>query len=256
MASKQNDTQPGQSIQCEAKTMALRGSLLDLGIIDLLQFPNSGRKTGLLSIRGVNGEAKLYYVKGKLVHAELGNLSSMDALVELSDWSEGEFEFHIGMEPNQTSIEMDLHRLVMMVLKIRDERAQSRKSTQAPGPSGQDSDAALIHRQLEKFRQNQSHILYAGMLDPDGNLIAEANGANKTTDEIRRLQTMLQAFMGDYPRSGIKRIFIDDDTGFVVGARLAGEKTLLLVVDHNPTLGTVALSLSRLTDILEKGNPI
>ena len=52
--------------------MALKGTLADIGIIDLIQFPHAGRRTGELVVTADDHEGRLYYDKGSLVHACLG----------------------------------------------------------------------------------------------------------------------------------------------------------------------------------------
>jgi len=69
--------------------MALKGTLADLGIVDLIQFPHAGRKTGHLMITGPDGDARLFYENGALVHASLNDIHGMDALVRIVDWGEG-----------------------------------------------------------------------------------------------------------------------------------------------------------------------
>ena len=101
--------------------MALKGTLSDLGIIDLVQFPHGGRKTGKLVIAANGGEGHLYYDTGALVHAELGDFEGMAALVRMVDWTEGTFEFVPDTQPSRKTIELDLHRAVMNALRLHDE---------------------------------------------------------------------------------------------------------------------------------------
>ena len=73
--------------------MALNGTLADLGIVDLIQFPHKGRRTGELVVTGAKDEARLYYIDGKLSHVGVGKLSGIEGLVEVVSWLEGEVEF-------------------------------------------------------------------------------------------------------------------------------------------------------------------
>jgi hypothetical protein len=49
--------------------MALKGNLCDFSTTQLLNLINLARKTGALSIRSRNSQAKLYFKEGKLIHA-------------------------------------------------------------------------------------------------------------------------------------------------------------------------------------------
>ncbi len=99
--------------------MALLGSLMDIGIIDLLQFPHTGRKTGVLVVASPDDSARLHYLDGKLVHAITADVSGQDVLTEIVGWTEGEFEFRTNTAPSEEhTIHADLHRAIMQALKV------------------------------------------------------------------------------------------------------------------------------------------
>ncbi|MDP8228067.1 MAG: DUF4388 domain-containing protein [Candidatus Electryoneaceae bacterium] len=102
--------------------MALKGTLEDLSIVELLQFPYAGRKTGKLIVQQGDNISELYYRDGKLIHAILDDKDGFEATVELVGWDAGFFEFIPDIAPDHTTITIDLHRLVMQALKARDER--------------------------------------------------------------------------------------------------------------------------------------
>ena len=102
--------------------MALIGSLRDIGIIDLIQFPHQGRRSGRLSISSEGRlEAHLFYEQGNLVHATCGELEGLEALVPLVDLEEAAFSFDHAMQPPKKSITVDLHHALLRTLKTRDE---------------------------------------------------------------------------------------------------------------------------------------
>ncbi len=102
--------------------MAINGTLSDIGFVSLLQFPNSSRKTGLLTVITMDGKAEFYYRKGELVHAKYGQKTGSEVLVDIVDWTEGQFTFEPGVDPEETTIKDDLHHVLMWALKERDER--------------------------------------------------------------------------------------------------------------------------------------
>lgn len=123
--------------------MGLKGTLADLGIVDLIQFPHAGRKTGEMTITGKAGEAKLYYEKGALVHAVLDDHTGMEALVLLVDWTEGSFEFNPDVEADVRTIQVDLHRAVMQALKLHDEMKLEEEQKRAQQSSAPEEDGRL-----------------------------------------------------------------------------------------------------------------
>jgi predicted regulator of Ras-like GTPase activity (Roadblock/LC7/MglB family) len=102
--------------------MALKGTLDDLNIVELIQFPYAGRKTGQLVIEQKDQAGSMFYQDGKLVHAIYGEHEGFEAIVDIVGCEKGGFEFIPNVQPQQVTIKMDLHRLVMQALKTRDER--------------------------------------------------------------------------------------------------------------------------------------
>ena len=102
--------------------MALNGTLEELAVLDVVQFVNQAHLSGALVLKSAEEEAALFYRKGGLVDARLGEVSGLEVLVRIVDWTAGSFVFHPGMEAPGETIRMDLHRAVMYALKARDER--------------------------------------------------------------------------------------------------------------------------------------
>jgi hypothetical protein len=102
--------------------VALKGTLTDLGIVDLVQLPHVGRKTGQLVVTSPAGEAQLFYVNGAMVHARVGEYAGIDALSWVVDWREGSFEFQLDAVSPDKTISHDLPRTVMEALRLRDDR--------------------------------------------------------------------------------------------------------------------------------------
>ena len=101
--------------------MTLRGTLSELEIVDLVQFPSTGRKTGELAVTRMDEDASLYYNKGDLNHVVTGTLSGMEALTEVLSWTEGEFEFRLDIESDERTIECDPNMALMIALTTKDE---------------------------------------------------------------------------------------------------------------------------------------
>jgi len=68
------------------------GSLADMGIVDLLQTIDNGKKSGVLHLRSGSQAAAIYFRDGSIVDAELGSLRAERAIYRSLVWSEGTFE--------------------------------------------------------------------------------------------------------------------------------------------------------------------
>lgn len=234
--------------------MALRGSLKDLTIVDLIQLPTSGHKSGELFIAGPVSQANLYYVKGKLVHATAGKLIDVQALVELVGWSEGEFEFRLDVPPPKVTIDMDLHRLLMRVLKIRDEQKEAENHKAVVAKTGPGGDPALLRAKLEKFLGLNAFILYAGIQTQSAMICEVGSPRVKNKEEFLRVGESFRAFFQNYPRTGLRRMLLEDSLGTVMVTVLEQDFRLIVVADKEASLGTVTMSVGRLTEAIMSGD--
>ncbi len=237
--------------------MALTGTLSDMGMIDLIQFPNQGRRTGLLILTGQSDEARLYYRKGNLAHAVSGTREGQEVLISLVDWTEARFEFRPEVQTEATSIEMDLHRCLMTALKTRDERKleQERLEAERQAHAKQLLDPAL-EKHLQDYLAANDWTLYVSVADGKGNTLAEARPAGGELRGMARLQAMLYEFAAAYPGEGLKRIFLEDQNSTVVLAKIHDELLLLAVAAAGRPLGVIAMSVGKLMNRLEAPTPV
>jgi hypothetical protein len=226
--------------------MALKGTLADLGIIDLIQFPHGGRKSGELVITSKDGEGRLYYDNGALVHAAVGHFEGMSALVCMVDWAEGTFEFVNDTKPTRKTIELDLHRAVMHALKLHDELRAEEKRRKAEGlVEPKQKDEALLSR-LSEFVSSNDFAVHACVISPEGTLKAAANGPDGAPRNVEKLRGVLHELLGSYPRENLSRAFAVDEQGTVVLVRLSDGSGLIVIAGKEASLGAVAMSVGRL----------
>src|SRR5688500_13750158 len=77
--------------------MALKGTLGDFSLIDIMQLVDLGKKTGVVIVHGRRGdeqlEGRLYFAEGKIHGAELADLAGEEAAFTLFTATDGPFEF-------------------------------------------------------------------------------------------------------------------------------------------------------------------
>jgi hypothetical protein len=229
--------------------MGLKGTLADLGIIDLVQFPYAGRKSGELSVSSGGRLAKLYYDKGALVHAVLGDALGMDALVSMVDWTEGEFEFTGGVETKENTMELDLHRAVMQALKIHDELKAAEEKRRMEAPQNKTAVDPGMTERLEHFVSANEFALNAMLINGEGGLRAAA-GQGSSAD-LEQLGATMNMFRQSYPRGELQRAFFIDEGGTVVLVRLQDGVSLVVVAEKETPLGAVSMAVARLASTLE-----
>lgn len=230
--------------------MALKGTLSDLGLVTLLQFPNSSRRSGLLSIVVDNKQADLYYVDGNLVHATLGDLTGQQVLVEMVDWKDGSFTFETGITSDEVTIKKDLHRLIMWALKERDEikKAQSEAEQNAL----QSTDGHVYEKMLQDFVASSPSHLWASVIDSNGVIIARSDLPSDLSEIAPVIVKSVTAFVNSYPGGAPERVIVED------GARTLGlmsvdkKLVLLTVVKPDTKIGLMCIALGRLTENVRK----
>lgn len=231
--------------------MALNGTLADLGIVDLIQFPNKGRRSGELVLAGATEEARLYYQEGNLTHAVVGNLQGMDALVEVVAWTEGEFEFRTGVENDIHSVDLDLHRALMVALKTRDERMEelrkNRSRSEAP-KSQEDKIAGAIRGILGKNPYVQGVCIFAA----DGTVVAEAE-SDEVSEKGRfsQVRDSVSTLYKQYAAGGLARTFFEDDLSVVHGARLNSRGIAVIAANRETSMGQLSLIMNKLVSAVE-----
>jgi len=96
------------------------GSLSDMGVVDLVQTFEIGRKTGTIKLEGER-TGVIYFREGKVIDSELGRLKGENAFYRMLNTFEGKFE--VGFQPvdRPERIEMSTQGLLMEGMRRLDE---------------------------------------------------------------------------------------------------------------------------------------
>ncbi|HEX8537291.1 MAG TPA: response regulator, partial [Cystobacter sp.] len=96
------------------------GNLVDMGVVDLVQTFEIGRKTGTISIKG-DRVATIYFKEGRVIDAEMGRLKGENAFYRLLNATEGEFEVQFSTLDRSERIEVSTQGLLMEGMRRLDE---------------------------------------------------------------------------------------------------------------------------------------
>ena len=96
------------------------GSLSDMGVVDLVQTFEIGRKTGSVRFEGERSGI-VYFKDGKVVDAELGRLQGENAFYRMLNTFEGKFEAQFVPVDRPEKIEMSTQGLLMEGMRRLDE---------------------------------------------------------------------------------------------------------------------------------------
>jgi CheY-like chemotaxis protein len=100
---------------------AFSGNLGDMGVVDLVQTFEMGRKTGTMRLKVGGKDARIYFRDGKIVDAEFGRLKGENAFYRLLNASEGTFELEFGPHEREDRLQMSTQGLLMEGMRRIDE---------------------------------------------------------------------------------------------------------------------------------------
>ena len=108
--------------------MAFQGSLAELHLPDIIQLISVSGKTGVFHLTNGALAGEIYLNDGKIVHAQLDDVSGEEAVYALAIWSEGDFRFDPGVASEMRTITKSNTNLLMEAARRLDEwRVLSKK---------------------------------------------------------------------------------------------------------------------------------
>ncbi|HEY6005702.1 MAG TPA: DUF4388 domain-containing protein, partial [Anaeromyxobacter sp.] len=98
------------------------GNLSDMGVVDLVQTLEMGKKSGALHVKSRRGlEAVCYFRDGRILDCELGKLGGENAFYRLLNWQEGEFAIEFRPIEREEKIPVSTQGLLMEGMRRIDE---------------------------------------------------------------------------------------------------------------------------------------
>ncbi|HET6923032.1 MAG TPA: DUF4388 domain-containing protein, partial [Anaeromyxobacteraceae bacterium] len=98
------------------------GNLSDMGVVDLVQTLEMGKKSGALHVQGRHAQhAILWFRDGKILDCELGRLAGENAFYRLLNWQDGEFAIEFKPIEREEKIAASTQGLLMEGMRRIDE---------------------------------------------------------------------------------------------------------------------------------------
>ncbi|HEX9398481.1 MAG TPA: DUF4388 domain-containing protein, partial [Anaeromyxobacter sp.] len=98
------------------------GNLSDMGVVDLVQTLEMGKKSGALHVKNTKAlEAVCYFRDGRILDCELGKLAGENAFYRLLNWQEGEFAIEFRPIEREERIPVSTQGLLMEGMRRIDE---------------------------------------------------------------------------------------------------------------------------------------
>src|SRR5690606_17600808 len=99
----------------------LSGDLSDMGVVDLLQTFEMGRKTGVAKLHSGPHEATIYFRDGRVIDAEHGHLVGEEAVYRCLIWTGGTFDVEFEAVERDEVIHTSTQGLLMEGMRRVDE---------------------------------------------------------------------------------------------------------------------------------------
>ncbi len=253
--------------------MAFNGSLSEFGVVALLQLPGTNHLSGKLVLEKAGETAEFFYVKGKLIHAVLGETTGKEVLVAVIDWVEGDFVFDSSSKTDEKSIEQDLQNTLMWALKERDERKKLKEEEeQAAKELKEEEERAAREREAkvaaEKAAEvavttpkpvaipqsvmvDSSIIEIAYLVNSKGHIIAESLAEMEFVEKVAPILKAVQSLVRDYPERTIGKIFIEDSEHTLAISGLSDTQTVVIFVPITTRMGVLNIELGKFLRALQ-----
>ena len=101
--------------------MSFQGSLRELQLGDVVQLVSASGKTGKFVLTHDDEEGEIFLKQGRIVHAQVGDVTGEEAVYILASWSAGEFTFHPQAESDRVTVQKSNTRLMMEAAHQHDE---------------------------------------------------------------------------------------------------------------------------------------
>jgi CheY-like chemotaxis protein len=99
----------------------LRGSLLQMNVIDLVQSLEMGRKSCALTLTNRDEKCEMYFSEGQVTHAAYGSQTGDAAVFKVLRWTDGNFQVNFEGKTKQQTTTLNTQGLLMEGLRQLDE---------------------------------------------------------------------------------------------------------------------------------------
>lgn len=238
--------------------MALTGTLQDLGIVDLVQFPATAKKTGELIVAGLEHEARLYYDNGSLQHIACGEILGQEGLVSLMAWVEGEFEFRQGVTTEQTSVAIPTNELLNNAIeehKVRETRREAHRAIAAKESEKNTAHNSAMLNVLTDAAEQLNYVEYAALYKRSGELVCVWNRESGAMDTTKLFEAVKVIF-DTHTRPGLQKVHLTDAMGTTIATLVNDNLVLLIGANELSSLGMVSLASAKIGAAIENESAI
>jgi hypothetical protein len=164
--------------------MAFQGSLAELHLPDIIQLISVSGKTGVFHLTDGAHKGEIFLHEGKIVHAQIEEITGEEAVYALAIWNQGEFRFEPGVATEARTISKSNTNLLMEAARRLDEwRVLSKK---IPSTDLAPEFATLESREGQ-INLNTSEWLILSKIDGQRSIKAIAAGSGLSVFDVAKI---------------------------------------------------------------------
>lgn len=99
----------------------MTGTLGLFSLVDLFQLIAASARTGRLGVFHPEGNARIYFQEGQVVHAEFNDIEGEAAVYTLFEDERGSFDFQMGIPASKRSVQTSTENLLLEIIRRLDE---------------------------------------------------------------------------------------------------------------------------------------
>ena len=142
----------------------VRGNLLQMNVIDLMQSLEMGRKSCQLSLNNEGDKCEVFFVEGQVKHATYGSLVGDEAVFKVLRWSGGNFQLNFEGKTDKETTKLNTQGLLMEGLRLLDESSRDGggEAEAAPAESASTPVAAASPSPVGRKKDEEEDVLLDG----------------------------------------------------------------------------------------------
>ncbi len=233
--------------------MALQGNLSDIHASDLIQLNcQSGARARLDARRG-DKHIALYFDKGEVVHAQMGDVQGDEAVYELLAWETGTFAVEQGVDPPARSINLPWSALIMEGMRRLDESQQAQDELKEQATTQKElkemaetkSRGEKLEETLRNIVENSSDIQGVAVISMDGLIMSAALPAQMEQMRVGAVAAGILSLsgrsVGQLGRGELQQTLVQGDQGNVIITHAGKHAALVALTSSNVNLGMAFL---------------
>ena len=142
----------------------VRGNLLQMNVIDLMQSLEMGRKSCQLSLNNEGDKCEVFFVEGQVKHATYGSLVGDEAVFKVLRWTGGNFQLNFEGKTDKETTKLNTQGLLMEGLRLLDESSRDggSEAEAAPAESASAPLAATPPSPVGRKKDEEEDVLLDG----------------------------------------------------------------------------------------------